>query len=414
MRHDERPDAGRPPSGASSASGPVAEWDFRRGPDLGDLVDPGRVLQQAGPGLVTWQADEQADGACLFPGDGSHLRLPPEAVGDLDMSRTGQVTVMALVRRDGLGHGFLAGLWQEIDSDPRRQYGMFLDLPLYGGADQVIGHVSRTGGPSPNLPYSRDYSASARMVGLGAWRVVAFRYDGAEVTSFLDGIADPRPDHTEVGPPWGEGLRHSKNPYVFEDGLYTGPLAEFTVGAVQLSSGIGNAFTGAISRLAVWDRPLTDEEIGALSVQWAPPAAALATFDWWRSEPSPGPTSGGEDGELWAPETAGAQQTTGFSTPIRVAPGRLVRQESSEEAVVELPLVPEAGLIQVEQVAASSTAQVTVRAEAGEPIPAMTCGDGLWMVPEDCAATVVQLRFPAGPAQSIGAVRMRRRGGAAG
>src|SRR5690606_38236166 len=163
-----------------------------------------------------------------------------------------------------------------------------------------------------------------------------------------------------------------------------------------------------------WDRPLTDEEIGALSVQWAPPAAALATFDWWRSEPSPGPTSGGEDGELWAPETAGAQQTTGFSTPIRVAPGRRVRQESSEEAVVELPLVPEAGLIQVEQVAASSTAQVTVRAEAGEPIPAMTCGDGLWMVPEDCAATVVQLRFPAGPAQSIGAVRMRRRGGAAG
>ncbi|WP_139344426.1 hypothetical protein [Rathayibacter sp. VKM Ac-2630] len=39
-----------------------------------------------------------------------------------------EVSVFALVRRRSEGTGFIAGMWQEDDGDPRRQYGLFIDL----------------------------------------------------------------------------------------------------------------------------------------------------------------------------------------------------------------------------------------------------------------------------------------------
>ena len=74
----------------------------------------------------------------------------------------------------------IAGCWQEDDGDPRRQYALFTGLDLYGGKDRVCGHVSRTGGPTPGYPYSRDYAANARPIRNGAWQFAAFTYDGAE------------------------------------------------------------------------------------------------------------------------------------------------------------------------------------------------------------------------------------------
>lgn len=56
--------------------------------------------------------------------------------------------------------GFLGGIWQENNNDPRRQYGLFVDLPVYGGSEQVAGHVSFEGGATTGYPYSRDYSAN--------------------------------------------------------------------------------------------------------------------------------------------------------------------------------------------------------------------------------------------------------------
>lgn len=341
----------------------------------------------------------------VFAGDGGHLHLPPEDVGDLDMSGADGVTVMALVHRDALGHGFIAGLWQERDSDPRRQYGLFIDLPVYGGGDQVIGHVSRSGGASPNLPYSRDYAASARMVRPGSWRVVAFRYDGAEVTAFLDGIADPRPEFEEVGPPLGEGLRYAKNPFRFDDGLYEGPLPDFTLGAVRLSHRIGNAFCGGVAELAVWDRALTDGEVVALTAAWTPRDLPVVTFDWWRAEPAPGRTSGGEDGAAWTLESVGARQRAGHPTPVRVLPSRLVRERADDDAVVELPLVPPVGRVEVASVSDPARVQVAVREGSHRTLARPSRNPGIWSLPPHRTGATLELHFRAGERLTAGAVR---------
>src|SRR5699024_7360953 len=121
---------------------PLAEWDFTKGAHLEDLLDSKRTLQYSSHGKVYGHVDEVLGGWMRFAGDGGHLRLPPEDVGNLDMGAAGEVTVLALVQRRSLGHDFIAGLWQESDSDPRRQYALFVDLPVYGGGDQVAGHVS--------------------------------------------------------------------------------------------------------------------------------------------------------------------------------------------------------------------------------------------------------------------------------
>lgn len=317
---------------------PAAEWDFRLGPTLTATNAAEFELENAGPSAPIWAPDDCVGGGIVFSGDGGHLRVPSDQAGLLDMSEAGEVTVMALVRRDGLGRGFIAGLWQEHDDDPRRQYGLFIDLPAYGGADQVIGHISHDGRPSPGLPYSRDYAASARMLRPGPWRVVGFRYDGRDATAFLDGIADPRPSFTEVGPPLGRSLTYSKNPYHYAHGLNPGIRSDFTVGAVMLTTGIGNAFVGSIARLAIWSRALDDGAIASQALAWTPRSAPVVRFDWWRADPSPAAWRGGWHGALWPVATTGCSQISGMEVPVLVARDRLVREAAPVGAVVHLPM----------------------------------------------------------------------------
>ena len=292
------------------------------------------VLRPGEGTAPSWHRDPVTGGSLHFLGDGGHLKIPAARAAALDFGAVDAVTVLALVCRDGPGTGFIAGLWQEDDEDPRRQYGLFMDLPTYGGGDQVAAHVSATGGPSPELPYSRDYAASARMVRPGAWRVIGMSYDGVEATAFLDGIADPRSDFIEVGPPLGGGLRAAKNPYAFPGGLNRGTRSDFTVGAVQLSSGIGNALRGRIAQLAIWNRALAPEEITACSVDWTPAGQPLARFDWWRSDPAPGLLAGGADGSDWPIATAGLRVAEGDESGLAVRSGRLVRAQATERAIL--------------------------------------------------------------------------------
>ncbi|WP_159601015.1 LamG domain-containing protein, partial [Agromyces humi] len=265
-----------------TTAGAGVEWDFRAG--LGGLSDrTGHGLTLVGARPPRWAPDPVVGGAIAFDGAADHLRIPPQRVGPLDAARLGdEVSVFALVRRHTTSTGFVAGMWQEDDRDPRRQYGLFLSLPTYGGAQQVIGHVSHDGRPSPGLPYSRDYSASARMVAPGTWRVVGFTYDGCRAVSFLDGIADRRPTFTEAGPPLGGGRTYAKNPYRFGHELNRRAVAEFTVGAVRLTTGMGNHLAGAIARLAVWPRALPPAEVVALAAAWTPPGRPLVDLDLFR------------------------------------------------------------------------------------------------------------------------------------
>ncbi|MET0811912.1 MAG: hypothetical protein ABWY03_02585, partial [Microbacterium sp.] len=236
------------------------------GPRLRDAT--GHGLELVPVGGVSWTRDEVTGGAMSFDGTG-HLRIAAADAGALDAASAGdRVSVMALVRRDSTTTGFIAGMWQEHDDDPRRQYGLFTSLPTYGGDQQVCGHVSADGRPSDELPYSRDYAASERVVPIGSWHVVGFTYDGESIVAWLDGIADKRPRYTEPEYPLGAGLTYAKNPYRYAGGLNRLTKSDFTVGGVMLTSGMGNMFVGRIARLAVFAEALDERAVVRLQRSW--------------------------------------------------------------------------------------------------------------------------------------------------
>jgi len=155
-------------------------------------------------------------------------------------------------------------MWNEYQNGGKRQYGMFISLPHYNGKDQVCGHISRTGKPTPPFPYSIDYSASKQKVPKDEWCCVAFTYDGKLIKSYLNGVFEARnPElisNTTGFERYPNGLFQTKNPYYFPDGIGNNE-SDFTVGAVLLKSGMGNFFKGLIGGLAVFNRALSDNEI---------------------------------------------------------------------------------------------------------------------------------------------------------
>lgn len=201
-------------------------------------------------------------------GANDFLSIPHAASGNLDIN-TNQVTVIAWVKWEG-GTGFVAGKWNEFTDGGKRQYGLFVSLPHYNGADQVCGHISKNGGPTPSFPYSLDYSASKQIVPKQEWACVAFTYDGTHIKSYLNGkfeARDPEPIKNTAGflSDKPDGLVHSKNPYYYPDGMGLNK-SDFTVGGVQLKRGMGNFFKGHIGGVAVFERALTDAEIAKWAV----------------------------------------------------------------------------------------------------------------------------------------------------
>ncbi len=164
-----------------------------------------------------------------------------------------QVTVLAWIKRHRkpeIECEFVAGIWNETNC--KRQYGLFLDLRIHGGADQVGGHVSNLGGPTPGFKYCMDAAIGGRSVSyFGDWKCVGFTYDGQFSRAFLNGVAHPR---------------ENTNPFAYPGGLFDGGPdgANFTLGAVDRGGSIGNWFTGLIGGLAVFNRALSEEEMAAI------------------------------------------------------------------------------------------------------------------------------------------------------
>ncbi|MBQ5720372.1 MAG: hypothetical protein IIV65_07465, partial [Alistipes sp.] len=162
------------------------------------------------------------------------------------------------------------GMWNEYEDGGKRQYGLFVSLPHYNGRNQVCGHISLTGKPTPPFPYSIDYSASPQTVPADEWCAVAFTYDGEYIRSYFNGEFEEREeeliDHTAGFEGYPDGLRQIKNPYYFPDGIGDNG-SDFTVGAVFVNKRIGNFFKGQIGGIAVYDRALTAEEVEYVS-QW--------------------------------------------------------------------------------------------------------------------------------------------------
>ncbi|WP_248759157.1 LamG domain-containing protein [Pseudarthrobacter sp. SSS035] len=263
---------------------PLARWRFKEA-TAPYVDDSGNYSLGQGPGAtVTSVASGPWGGGISLDGVTDYLTIAAANTRDLNAARFGnQVSVVAWIKRGNTEGGFIGGMWQEDDGDPRRQYGLFMSLPTYGGEHQVCGHISKYGGASPGIPYSRDYSSSARKVGTGKYRMVAFTYDGAQMISYLDAAADERPSYTETGAPYGDGRTYAKNPYLLPDGLNrSSTIADFTVGAVKLTSGMGNHnhFNGEIGGLAVYDVALTQKELLRLHLSALTPGAPVIDLDF--------------------------------------------------------------------------------------------------------------------------------------
>lgn len=249
---------------ALKIGGLVAYWDFSdaESPLVSKASDRPYELKPAG-NVELKKGGESSRGAIVLDGK-SYLSIPYAETGSLNV-KSGRVSVLAWVKKDaGSGIGFVAGMWNEYADGGKRQYGLFVSLPHYNGADQVCGHISKRGGATPPFPYSIDYSASAQKVPFGEWVFVAFTYDGKNIRSYVNGEFKARaPElimHTKGFPGYPDGLVQSKNPYFYPDGIGDNG-SDFTVGAVELKRGMGNFFKGQIAFVAVYDRALTEPEL---------------------------------------------------------------------------------------------------------------------------------------------------------
>ncbi len=252
-----------------STSGLVAFWDFHeKAGQSRKAVGMGRFPLKEQKGQVPRLSEGPLSGYSALFSDSAFLSLPNSKTGKLNIYGKNQgVTVMAWVKWEGKT-GFVGGMWNEYASGGKRQYGLFVSLPYYNGGDQVCGHISATGKPTPPFPYSIDYSASKQTVEKGQWQFVAFTYDGEFIRSYLNGEFEVRePElikNTKGFSGYPVGITHSKNPYFYPDGMGNNG-SDFTVGAVLLARGMGNYLRGQIGGLAVFDRALSSEDIGSLN-----------------------------------------------------------------------------------------------------------------------------------------------------
>lgn len=248
--------------------GLVALWDFKEkeGRDR-KATGLGKFPLKEENGTLPRINEGPLSGYSAQFGNKAFLSLENPKTGALNIFGEKQgVTVIAWVKWEG-NTGFVGGMWNEYQDGGKRQYGLFVSLPHYNGRDQVCGHISKTGKPTPPFPYSIDYSASAQTVAKGEWQYVAFTYDGEWIKSFLNGeFKSSEPElinNTKGFEGYPDGLIQSKNPYHFLNGMGNNG-SDFTVGAVLLKSGMGNFFNGLIGGLAVFNRALSEDEIKKL------------------------------------------------------------------------------------------------------------------------------------------------------
>lgn len=254
-----------------STNGIVALWTFieKPGKSRKSVVNDKFPLTEANDKVQRVHEGPLSGYSALFEGN-NFLSLPNEKTGNLNIhGKNRGVTVIAWIKWDGTQTGFIGGMWNEYQDGGKRQYGLFVSLPHYNGKDQVCGHISWTGKPTPPFPFSIDYSASKQTVSAGEWSCIAFTYDGQYIKSYLNGVFEARePElirNTKGFDGYPEGLIQSKNPYFFQDGMGNNG-SDFTVGAVLLKSGMGNFYKGLIGGLAVYDRALSENEIKSLSL----------------------------------------------------------------------------------------------------------------------------------------------------
>ena len=236
--------------------GLVTWWNF---PASGEVFPSAHgenylLRSRSGPLRVSEDSTAPLGKTALELEEGQWLNLRRAECPGLNFhGAAGHFTVVAWIRRGRKSRPeceFVAGMWNE--SQRGRQYGLFLNIGVWRQPNQVCGHLSQVGGPTPGYKYCIDGPVGATPVPHDTWTTVAMSYDGQCGYAWLDGVLDFRP-----------GL----NPYSLAGGLFNGGKdgSDFTVGAVDRSGTIGNFFVGGLAGLAVYRRALTPAEIFALS-----------------------------------------------------------------------------------------------------------------------------------------------------
>lgn len=251
----------------------VAFWDFsedaapfrsKRGFG-GDLP-----LESVGGSPVVSAPGGPFGRAAQFNGTDTLLMLAAANVGRLNVAAySDQVTIIAWVKTTNSSQAQIAGMWDE--GNERRQYALFRGSSVFvpiSHVSSVRAQVSALGGPDPGYTFNHHTSLTARVYSNDKYRMIAATYDGEYLRTYLDGLTDSFPSYTEPEPPTGTGATYAKNPYHFTEGLYRGRIAtddmtpsDFTVGGVNITSGISNRFTGQIGGVAVLSRALSADEM---------------------------------------------------------------------------------------------------------------------------------------------------------
>ena len=233
----------------------ISFWDFQEKAGQ-DAVAKGpqqyRLLEMEGP--IERVEGGPFGGYAAQVKFGQWWKLPRQECPDLNFhGKDAQLTMIAWLKREqreSKGCEAIAGMWNETERT--RQYCMFLNLGIWDSADQVCGHVSSVGGPTPGYKYCMTSAIGSTPVTKDEWHCVAFTYDGQYAKVYLDGNLDERETY---------------NPYLYDSGLFDGGEdgADFTVAAVHRSNEMGNFYAGAIGGLAVFKEALTAEELVKLS-----------------------------------------------------------------------------------------------------------------------------------------------------
>jgi hypothetical protein len=282
-----------------STPGLVAFWCFGEAPGAPRIsagtANPHPLEEVGGP--VARVAVGPFSGYSAHLTGTEFLRIPYADTKDLNISGPrAQVSMFAVVRIEDLAVSrTIAGMWSEglgpDDDSGSRQYGLLMNMPLYGGPDKLVPHISNEGGVTRRadgtaFPWCADYAVSAQPMPTERWCTVGFTYDGKWLSAYIDGrldryeldpVAHGRTDpyFTAEGP--GGGSR-GLNPYYHGRGIFaydptkhtkTKPMggSDFIVGA-RFAHGTlfaeGKSTIGLFGGLAVFDRALTEEEMRAL------------------------------------------------------------------------------------------------------------------------------------------------------
>jgi hypothetical protein len=236
-----------------SVPGLVCFWDFQEADGPPVSQGEARYLLQEQNGPIAKEHEGVFGPVSARIREGQWYRIARADCPALDFHGRTAFSVCAWLKRSGDPESrkceAVAGIWNETEK--KRQYCLFLNLRIWESAQQVCGHVSAEGGPTPGYPYCMTSAIGQTPVSFEEWHFAVFTYDGEYARVYLDGRLDARENY---------------NPFPYPKPLYDGGAegADFTVAAVNRSGEMGNFYKGLIGGLAVYKRCLTDDEIAAM------------------------------------------------------------------------------------------------------------------------------------------------------